>query len=127
MNFIRNILFFHVVVILILHTLIPHKHHSEMTYQEHYSSHTNAKGIFGFISLVFQNGSTDTLPYFIFSEQNYLNKFEFENLDLLKNSDFIQDKLSINLFLIFQPQILYKSLNILICRLRGPPNYIYFT
>lgn len=127
MRFIKNILFFLVAVITLLHTFTPHRHHVEMTYEEHYSTHKNAKGIIDFISLAFQNGSIDTSQYFIFLEQDYLNKIKLKNLDLLKDSHFIQDDLSLNLFQKIQPLTLCKSLNILFYRLRAPPNYSYFT
>jgi hypothetical protein len=127
MNFIRNTLFFHVAVIALLHIFIPHRHHGEMTYDEHWSTHKNAKGIIGFISLAFQNGSSDTSQYFIFSEQDFQNKIKFKNLDLLRDYDFTQGDLSLNLFLKILPHKLYRNLNILFYRLRGPPNYGYFT
>ncbi|MFI0430132.1 hypothetical protein [Mariniflexile sp. HMF6888] len=80
MNFLRNILFFNVVVIIVFHALIPHKHHGEMTEEEHNMTHKNATGIIDIIGLAFHQGSSNNLDNYIISEQHSLNKVDFNGL-----------------------------------------------
>lgn len=72
MRFIRNILFFNTAAIIVLHTLIPHKHHGEMTFKEHTLTHSNAIGIFDTIRLAFHQDTSNDLNNFTLSEQLYL-------------------------------------------------------
>ncbi len=42
-----------IIAFIILHTVIPHKHHEEMTINEHITLHKNANNLFDYLSLAF--------------------------------------------------------------------------
>ena len=70
----RNILLAQVVGIIILHSLIPHQHHGEMTFEEHDASHETAKDIADSFGLIFQNGFNYNFKYFIHTNEISLEK-----------------------------------------------------
>ena len=53
MKLIRNISILLAGVILLLHTVLPHEHHSELNQEEHLAQHESAEGLLDFIKLTF--------------------------------------------------------------------------
>lgn len=53
MQRIRIITVFSALLIVLLHSFIPHKHHSEFSFTEHESVHQEASNIIDFLSLAF--------------------------------------------------------------------------
>ena len=59
MNVIRNISVFVAGIILLLHTLLPHEHHSELNEKEHFEQHESASSLLDFIKLAFHMDQGD--------------------------------------------------------------------
>lgn len=49
----RHLMMTIATTIVLLHSIIPHSHHSELTHEEHHRQHENASSILDFISLAF--------------------------------------------------------------------------
>ena len=124
MIFLRKILLFNVVVVIILHALISHKHHGEMTDEEHNITHNNANGIIDIIGLGFHHGSSNNLDNYIISEQNSLNKLDFNELDFFAGIFSIDFKLfpaNESPTATIRPYIIFNVFIINSHGLRGPP------
>jgi len=130
MNFLRKILFFNVVVVMVLHTLIPHKHHGEMTDEEHNITHNKANEIIDIIRLAFHQGSSNNLDYYTLSEPLSLSKIDFNGLDFFAGVIPIDFKLlpknesptsTISPYVIINPFIFHSN------SLRGPPNKDFYS
>ncbi len=48
--------------------MTPHLHHSELSNDEHYDTHKSASRFVDIIGLAFQNGSTDDIKTYFYSE-----------------------------------------------------------
>ena len=57
----RKILIYTVLVVLLLHTFIPHLHSGEMTDKEHIELHNNSNTLYGFLSIVFHECNDESL------------------------------------------------------------------
>ena len=92
----RNIWLIQIVGMLLLHVMIPHRHHEEMTFSEHERSHEHAKNIIDYLELAFHQATDYSLDNII-SEQclqaenfnpssgDSLHKFDFTELKFLFN------------------------------------------
>ncbi len=125
MPFIRKILFISVTLLILLHTLIPHRHHSEMSYTEDIIAHNKADDIFDFLSLAFHQDSSvyiiNSVSNEYFIEKNQLDLFTFLNTPIFTRSYFYSKKTPI-----FHNSNLKKTtLTVALNGLRAPP-YLFF-
>ncbi len=130
MNLTKNILFINVVVILLLHSFIPHKHHNEMAYEEHYIVHENANGIIDLIGLVLHEGSSENLETIILSKENVMKDIERSYLDFFAITAYLAIKINVKYsgcFIKIRPQELSNNFHIIFSGLRGPPIYDYYS
>ena len=76
----RNILLNITLGIVLLHGLIPHLHHEDMTTIEHDTTHQNANDLVDYLGLAFQHGSEDSSTIFILSEQSFTQGNDLDDL-----------------------------------------------
>ena len=70
----KYILFRTVLVIISLHTIIPHPHSDELTEEEHLELHQKSNSLIGIIRLIFHESNDESLDNLIFAEYDYLSK-----------------------------------------------------
>jgi len=129
MRIVRNILFLNVVIVILLHAVIPHKHHGEMTFDEHQLTHQNANTVFKIIGLVFQEGASTSLDNYVLAEQIVPNKtditltspFAYSTLETMEWPIQIGTKAE-TVYNVNPP----KPLNLQPHGLRGPPCHDFY-
>jgi len=68
---IQSVLFKCVVVIVLLHTCIPHRHREEMSEKAHIKLHQNNDNLIGILKIVFHEGYDEYLDNLFFAKNNY--------------------------------------------------------
>jgi hypothetical protein len=86
----RDIIFGIVLVIIMLHTVIPHPHSGELTKEEHFELHKKSNSLFGIIRLIFHESDDDNLDNLMIAKyesfkklylnQNYPTALIFKNI-----------------------------------------------
>lgn len=130
MNVFRKIFFISAVGVLLLHLLIPHKHHQEMTYEEHNGSHENAKGIIGLLGLTFHQGLSSYSDNFTFSEIIILQKTSSLGPHLSLSAFFEHLKFSeinVQSISIKETSIISYDFIALTKKQRGPPSMLFYS
>ncbi len=125
MSAIKKLLFINVVIVLLLHALIPHKHHGEMTHDQDITTHIPVDGFINHIGLAFHQGSCNS-ENFILSEKSFQKKVDINLTGLFERTYFLKDKLKQIPFLIFQSHKLLYRFHIFSNGLRGPPGNDYY-
>lgn len=123
MLLIRNILLYCAVGIALLHSLIPHLHHGEMTNVEHYTSHENAIDFVDYLGLAFQHGTKDKLNY-ISTEQKSTGSIDLDYLQGCAGINTTPPEVrstSKSLDFSTQSQLSFYNINASSDGLRGPP------
>jgi hypothetical protein len=124
MFLVKKVLFIQIVGIILFHSLIPHRHHEEMTNVEHNIAHENANDLIDYLGLIFHEGPNDTLKNYTISEissQNNVNfpaNMNFDNIEILPAK--------VCLYFGDQPQKLFSCLKTLSNGLRAPPVHDYY-
>jgi len=67
----KHILFKSLLLIVGLHTFIPHPHAEELNEDEHRSLHQNSHSIFGIIKLIFHESDDDNLDCLLLAHYTY--------------------------------------------------------
>ena len=78
-NIIKYILFRTVLVIITLHTLIPHPHSNELTEKKHLRIHEESNSLIGFIRLAFHESVDENLDHLIFTP--------YENISIIDSDE----------------------------------------
>ena len=68
---------------ILLHAIIPHKHHIEMTWEEHIYAHEYADDLIDFLGLGFHQDSNKNLENYSYTEQILLKKIYFVDFNSL--------------------------------------------
>ncbi|WP_418637838.1 hypothetical protein [Winogradskyella sp.] len=71
---IKKILFNSVLVVILLHTFIPHPHSDEMTDKAHITLHRNSNTLFDIITIAFHESNDKDLDNLIFAQHNIVTK-----------------------------------------------------
>lgn len=71
---IRSILFIKVILVLLFHSITPHKHHEELTFLEHELDHENANGIIEYLGIAFHQDLSPNFEYFYLENSSNFNK-----------------------------------------------------
>jgi len=74
---IRGVLFKCVVVIVLLHTCIPHSHREEMSEKAHIKLHQNNDNLIGILKIVFHEGYDEYLDNLFFAKNNYDESLQY--------------------------------------------------
>ncbi len=129
MDLIKNILLINVVVIIFLHSLVPHMHHMEMTFVDHKKAHENANDILDYLGLVFHEGVNYNLENFVSEESGRFKNFDSRDLNLLVNSCYTKNDILYsheNPFLRTLHQNSLTEFIKLSNGLRAPPNFDFY-
>ena len=122
---IKYILFRTALVIITLHTFIPHPHSDELTEENHFELHKESNSLIGIITLIFHDSDDESLDNLIFAQYGSVkkldNKYKHPTLSISKKTQFIserrekekREKWNTNNF----DKLLFVNLN----GLRGPP------
>lgn len=73
-KFLKEILFNSVLVVILLHTFIPHPHSSEMTEREHIKLHNKSNTLLEIISIAFHESNDENLDNLIVAKYKILKK-----------------------------------------------------
>jgi len=70
MGLIKQILFKSVLVVILLHALIPHRHYDEMSEKEHFALHQNNDSIIDLVKIFFHENNDESLDNLLFAQFN---------------------------------------------------------
>lgn len=124
MKLIRNLSLMLAGVILLLHMILPHEHHSELDAAEHITQHETAKSLFDYFKLAFhmdqgeghlekyQASSTSQLSFHATLLESFTPDFELVFLEEIKTASSTEQNLLSSWH--FTSQI----------RFRGPPHRV---
>ncbi|MCF6213820.1 MAG: hypothetical protein L3J45_07335 [Flavobacteriaceae bacterium] len=122
---IKKILFKSVLIIILLHALIPHKHSDEMSKEEHFEFHQDNVGFINILKIFFHESDDENLDNLYFVQYNLdkpqQNKSTLNFVTVEDNTSFKRDKPSIPLR--DDKGALLKNFIIEINRQRGPPTF----
>lgn len=76
---IRFIMFLEAVMVILLHTFIPHVHHGEMTFESNLKAHAKAHTIFEILGLKFHKHLSGDLTNYTLSQSSSLKKISFND------------------------------------------------
>lgn len=82
----RNILFNTALVVILLHTIIPHPHSEDMVEKEHVKLHNNSNSLYGILRFVFHESNDENLDSLVFVQYNidHKTKLECQYLEIYK-------------------------------------------
>jgi len=72
----KYILFRSVLVIITLHTVIPHPHSEELTEEKHFELHKESSSLIGIITLAFHESDDESLDNLIFAQYESVKKID---------------------------------------------------
>lgn len=72
----KYIFFRTILVIITLHTIIPHPHSDELTEEKHFELHKDSNSLIGFIRLTFHESDDENLDNLIFAEYESVKKID---------------------------------------------------
>ncbi len=87
----RYILFRTVLVIITLHTVIPHPHSDELTNEEHFEIHQKSDFLIGIIRLVFHESNDENLDNLIYAKYKSVKNTNFKNPNSNPNIPILND------------------------------------
>jgi len=124
-NILKHILFRTVLVIITLHTLIPHPHSEDLTEEKHFKLHKESNSLIGIITLAFHESDDDNLDNLIFvqyeSIKKVVNTCKYPTVSILNKKQYIvlnrETKKTVTCNVNNFERALFVKLN----GLRGPP------
>jgi len=75
---IKYILFRTVLIVITLHTIIPHPHANELTVAEHLALHKKSHSLIGIIEIAFHESDDERLDTLIFAQYESVKKLDYE-------------------------------------------------
>ncbi len=121
----KYILFRTVLIIITLHTIIPHPHSDELTEEEHFELHQKSNSLIGIIRLVFHESNDESLDNLIFIKYDCLrkthNKLKHTNLSNFNSRQYFIAKNETVKIINQNTSNFDKLLFVKLNRLRGPP------
>jgi len=125
--FFKNILFSSVLIVILLHTFIPHPHSDEMTIGEHTILHNNSNTLFDIISIAFHE-SDNNLDNFIFSQYDNVKEIDykqsFHQNFIFENNTSISGKVTAEKVVKEDSNNFDRLFFVKQNRLRGPPQLV---
>ena len=121
----RNILFHSALLVILLHTIIPHPHSEDLRLKEHSIIHSNSHSIYGVLRLIFHESNDENLDSLVFYQYSIDKKIKVENQNLAIDITYFNASKIVN-------KKVYKNLKSNIHTLfivtqhgvRGPPSLI---
>jgi quinol monooxygenase YgiN len=121
----KYILFRTVLVIITLHTIIPHPHSDELTEEEHSELHKNSNSLFGIIRLAFHESGDESLDNLIYTQYESVNKVDskhtYPKVSLFNNIQSIVEKRETKKTVKSSTNNFNRLLFVKLNGLRGPP------
>lgn len=126
-NIIKKSMFNTVLILILLHSFIPHRHADEMSKSEHSVFHQNSDSFIDFFENIFHENDDSNLDNLIFL-QSEQNNFQFNHYFLIfnyyfENYNLTEKQLITSVFFKTKPfknNYLLKSIT-----LRGPPGLFF--
>jgi len=122
---IKYILFRSVLIIITLHTFIPHPHSDELKEEKHFELHKKSNSLFGIISLVFHESDDESLDNLIFAQYEGVKKIDskhkYPKVSTFKNTTSIVEKITTEKTIEWNTNNFDKLLFVKLNGLRGPP------
>ena len=121
----KYILFKTVLIIIALHSVIPHPHSDELTEEKHFELHKKSNSLFGFIRLTFHDNDDESLDNLIYIQYESVKKIDskhkYPKLSLFNNIQSIVEKRESEKIVKSNTNNFNKLLFVKLNGLRGPP------
>ncbi len=121
----KYILFRTVLVIITLHTIIPHPHSEELTDKKHSELHKDSNSFIGIVRLAFHESDDENLDNLIFAEyesdKKLDNKCKYPKIPIINNRQSIVEKRETEKIVKWNINNFDKLLFVKLNGLRGPP------
>jgi len=121
----KYILFRTVLVIITLHTIIPHPHSDELTGEEHFELHKKSNSLIGIIRLVFHESDDESLDNLIFAKYESVKKIDskhkYPKVSIFDNTTSIVGKIVTRKIVKWNTSNFNRLLFVKLNGLRGPP------
>jgi hypothetical protein len=124
-NFFKKILFNSVLVLILLHTCIPHPHSHELTEKEHFEFHKKSNSLIGIISLAFHESDDENLDNLIFTQYESVKKIDskhkYPKVSIFDNTTSRVGKIVAKKIVKWNTNNFNRLLFVKLNGLRGPP------
>jgi len=121
----KYILFRTVLVIITLHTVVPHPHSDELTEEKHFELHKKSNSLFGFIRLTFHENDDESLDNLIYTQYESVKKIDskhkYPKVSLFNNIQSIVEKRETGKIVKWDNNNFNRLLFVKLNGLRGPP------
>ncbi len=121
----KYILFRAVLVIITLHTVIPHPHSDKLTKKEHFELHKKSNSLIGIIRLAFHESDDENLDNLIFVKYESVkktdSKHQYPKVSIFDNTTSIVGKIVAIKIVKWNTNNFNKLLFVKLNGLRGPP------
>lgn len=121
----KYILFRSVLVIITLHTIIPHPHSEELTEEKHLELHKKSNSLIGIIRLVFHESDDENLDNLIFIQYESVkktdSKHKYPQVSIFENTTSIVGKIATEKIVKWNTHNLNKLFIVKLNGVRGPP------
>ena len=121
----KYILFRAALVIITLHTIIPHPHSDKLTKEEHLELHKESSSFIGLIRLVFHESDDESLDNLIFAQyvgvNEIDNKYKYPKVYIFNNTHSVIEKKETEKIIKCNTNNFDRLLFVKLNRLRGPP------
>ena len=121
----KNILFNSALVLILLHTIIPHPHSDKLTDEKHFELHQKSNSLIGIISLVFHESDDESLDNLIFAQYEGVKKIDSKNkcpkVSIFDNTTSIVEKIEAEKIVKSNTTNFNRLLFVKLNGLRGPP------
>jgi hypothetical protein len=121
----KYILFRTVLIVIALHTVIPHPHSDELTKEKHFEFHKKSNSLFGIIRLAFHESNDDNLDNLIFVQNESVKKIDSKHkypiVSLINNIQPNVEKRETEKIIESNTNNFYRLFFVKLNGLRGPP------
>ena len=121
----KYILFRAALVIITLHTIIPHPHSDKLTKEKHFELHKESNSFIGFLRFVFHESDDENLDNLIFAKYEGVKKidkkYRYPKVSIFNNTHAVIDKKETEKIIKCNTNNLDILLFVKLNRLRGPP------
>ena len=121
----KYILFRTALVIITLHTIIPHPHSDELTEENHFEFHNESNSLIGIIALAFHESDDESLDNLIFAQYECVKKIDskhkYPKVSIFDNTTSIVGKIATGKIVKWNTNNFDRLLFVKLNGLRGPP------
>jgi hypothetical protein len=121
----KYILFRTVLVIITLHTIIPHPHSDELTEEKHFELHKESNSLIGIIRLAFHESDDENLDNLIFAQYESVkktdSKYKYPKVSIFDNTTSIVEKRATEKIIKWNTNNFDRLFFVKLNGLRGPP------